>query len=205
MQSKKLLLGLLLLVVLLPAALLLSTTVDRLLHAPMPAWVSTKEARRSVQTYQIPDVVLVDHDGKKVSFRSYLESGKPVLLDFIYGTCATVGPTQSASFVSLQQKLGAHPEQLQLLSISTDPESDTPQTMRGYLKKFHRKPGWDFLTGSRSDIEGLLRAFDAYRPVMIYHDPLMLMLKPSDGKWLRLNGAMSASELMQEYENMVRR
>ena len=203
MPLKKLLLGLLLLIVLLPAALLLSTIVDHIWHGPRPAWVSANEAKRSVEIYCIPDVVLVDHNGKKVRFRSYLQSGKPLLLDFIYGACATVGTAQSASFVSLQNKFAANSDKIQLVSISIDPESDSPQAMNAYLKKYHRKPGWDFLTGTRGDIEILLRVFDAYQPVVSYHNPLMLMLRPSDGKWIRLNGVASASELMQEFARMM--
>jgi protein SCO1/2 len=76
--------------------------------------------------------------------------------------------------------------------------------MNEYLKKYHRQPGWDFLTGTRSDIETLVRAFDGYKSVS-NHNPLMLILNPMNGKWLRLSGIVNSPELMQECSKLIRR
>ena len=204
MALKKLLMGFLALAALIPAGYLLTATVQHLLRSPA-AGEPVTGLRRSVETYRIPDVVLVDQNGKKVRFKSYLESGKPVLLDFIYGGCSTIGPVQSAVFVSLQRKLGADAGKIQLISVSIDPENDSPQVMAQYLKTYHRKAGWDFLTGTPGDIEMLVRAFDGYMPVVVSHSPLLLMLNPLDGKWIRFYGTMGTSQLMQECNKLIRR
>jgi protein SCO1/2 len=204
MESKKLLLGVLLLLALIPAAFLLTSTASHLLRLPLLTGEPVRELRRSQEAYRIPDIGLVDQNGKKVRFKSYLEGGKPVLLDFIYGGCSTIGPAQSASFVTLQQKLGAGATKIRMISVSTDPEHDSPRVMNEYLKKYHRQPGWDFLTGTRSDIETLVRAFDGYKSVS-NHNPLMLILNPMNGKWLRLSGIVNSPELMQECSKLIRR
>jgi len=163
-----------------------------------------KRYQRSVEKYTAPDVVLVNQNGAKVPFKSFLETDKPVMLDFIYGTCTTICPVLSASFVNLQQKLGPDLQKVRLVSISIDPENDTPKVMRDYLKKYRARPGWDFLTGSRADIDQVMRAFAAYIPNKMYHFPLTLIRSPKDGKWIRINGLMSSSELMDEYARVSR-
>jgi protein SCO1/2 len=163
------------------------------------------EARyqRTVETYSIPDVVLVNQDGEKVHFRKFLETDKPVMLDFIYGTCTTICPVLSATFVNFQRKMGPDSAKVRLVSISIDPENDTPKVMKDYLKKYHAKPGWDFLTGSREDIDKVMRAFNSYISNKMFHFPLTLIRSPKDGRWIRINGLMSSSELMSEYQKVI--
>jgi protein SCO1/2 len=155
--------------------------------------------RRSVQTYAIPDVVLVNQDGAKVSLKTLMETDKPVVLDFIYGTCTTICPILSAGYANLQRKLGPDSEAVQLVSVSIDPENDTPRVMKEYLARYRAKTGWDFLTGPRADIDRVMRAFDAYVPDKMSHFQLTLIRVPRDGGWVRLSGLMSSAELMDEY------
>jgi protein SCO1/2 len=156
--------------------------------------------QRTAETYKIPDVVLINQDGNKVQFASLLSSDKPVIVDFIFGTCTTICPVLSAGFVNLQQKLGPNAQKVQLVSISIDPENDTPKVLKEYLKRYRAKPGWDFLTGSRKDIDSVMRAFNAYIPNKMSHFPLTLIRTPGDGTWIRIFGLMSSSEFMGEYQ-----
>ncbi len=163
------------------------------------AGAAEKRYQRSIEKYSVPDVVLVNQDGKKVKFKDFVETGKPVMLNFIYGTCTTICPVLSASFVNLQQKLGPDAQKVRLVSISIDPEHDSPKVMKEYLKQYRAKQGWDFLTGSRADIDRVMYAFSAYIPNKMSHYPLTLIRSPGDGSWVRINGLMSSSELMAEY------
>jgi len=155
--------------------------------------------KRTVEKYTPPDVTLVNQDGKKVKLLSLINSGKPVMLDFIYGTCTTICPVLSAGFTNLQSKLGQDSAKIQLISITIDPEYDTPAVMKDYLKRFRAKPGWDFLTGSREDIDRVMRAFNAYVPNKMSHYPLTLLKVPGSDQWVRIYGLVSTSVLMNEY------
>lgn len=159
--------------------------------------------KRTIEHYAMPDVTLVNQDGKKVRFKSLIESDKPVIVDFIYATCTTICPVLSVSFINLQKKLTDPAQKPRLVSITIDPEHDTPKIMKEYLKRYNAKPGWDFLTGSRSDIDKVMRAFDAYIPDKMSHYPLNLILSPQDGKWVRLFGIMSSREFMNEYMAVI--
>jgi protein SCO1/2 len=165
---------------------------------PTTAGAENKSYKRTAERYQIPDVTLINQEGRPVRLKSLLESGKPVIVDFIYGTCTTICPVLSACFANLQQKLGANSQKVHLVSISIDPENDSPRVMREYLKRYRAKPGWDFLTGSRKDIDAVMRAFDAYIPNKMSHYALTLIHTPQSSSWDRVFGIMSTSEFMEE-------
>jgi protein SCO1/2 len=132
-----------------------------------------------------------------------MQSDQPVVVDFIFGTCTTICPVLSAAYVNLQQKLGPDSQKVKLVSISIDPENDSPKVMKEYLKRYRAKPGWDFLTGSRADIDSVMYAFNAYIPNKMSHYPLTLIRSPSDGKWTRIFGLMSSSEFLGEYKKLA--
>jgi protein SCO1/2 len=159
---------------------------------------SPAEIKRSIETYTVPDVTLVNQNGAKVNLKALLESGEPVILDFIFGTCTTICPVLSAGYANLQTKLPVEAAKVHLVSISIDPENDTPKVMRDYLKRYRAKPGWDFLTGKREDIDQAMRAFNAYIPNKMAHYPLTLIRDRKTGKWIRIFGLMSSSEFMDE-------
>lgn len=154
--------------------------------------------KRTIETYTVPDVVLVNQDGAKVNLRTLLASDKVVVLDFIFGTCTTICPVLSAGYANLQQRLGTRSADIQLVSISIDPENDTPKVMREYLKRYRARPGWTFLTGKREDIDRTMKAFSAYIPNKMSHYPLTLIRTPRAGTWIRVFGLMSTSEFLEE-------
>ena len=157
-----------------------------------------KTYQRTIEKYLLPDVTLINQDGKKVRLKSLLESDKPVIVDFIFGTCTTICPVLSAGYVNLQNRLGADSHKVHLVSISIDPENDTPKVMREYLKRYKAKPGWDFFTGSRKDIDAVMRGFNAYIPNKMSHYALTLIHMPHEDKWIRIYGILSSSEFLAE-------
>ena len=163
------------------------------------------EYKRTVHNYIVPDVTLLNQDGKKVNFKSFVKQGKVVIMDFIFGTCTTICPVLSASFVNFQNKLGPESGKVQLISISIDPEHDSPKVLKDYLKKFRAKPGWDFLTGSRESIERVSNAFDAYTSDKMAHFPLTFVYSPIQDRWFRVDGLVATSELMEEYKKALSR
>ena len=165
-----------------------------------------KEApyKRTIQSYEVPDVTLINQDGAKVQLKDLLLSGKPILVDFVYTTCTTICPILSANFTNFQKELAAKAGTFQLVSISIDPENDNPKAMKAYLQRYYAKPGWDFLTGSRADIDRVLVALDAKTQNKMDHEPLILIKSPSVGNWLRIYGLIGTTELTKEYEGMLK-
>jgi len=167
--------------------------------AASPAMAAPVTYKRTVERYQVPDVILTNQFGKKVRLKTLLESGRPVAVDFIYATCTTICPVLSAGYTNLQRKLGADSAKVQLVSITIDPENDNPKVLKEYLQRYQAKPGWDFLTGSRKDIDRVMHAFDAYFRDKMDHKPLTF-IRGADGSWIRLYGLISSSEFLAEYK-----
>ena len=173
---------------------------------PVPSSADTRpEYTRTLERYVTPDVTLINQDGKRVQFRDLVNCGKPVVVDFIYGTCTTICPVLSAGYTNFQRKYGSESAKVQLISISIDPEHDGPAVMKKYLKNYRAQPGWDFLTGSRKDIDSVMRAFNAYIPNKMSHYPIMFLKAPGDNTWVRIYGLIGTSDFMREYEKVVKK
>ena len=160
---------------------------------------------RSVQYYNMPNVTLLNQDGRKVNFRDLVDSGKPVIIDFIFTTCTTICPVLSVSFTNLRKELGADADKVQLISISIDPEHDRPEQLKKYLARFKAGKGWDFLTGSRTDIDRVLRALDATIIDKMSHEPLYILRAPHSDEWVRIKGLLSKGDLLDELRRIEHR
>ena len=160
--------------------------------------------KRTIEQYNVPDVILINQEGKEVHLKSFLDSEKPVVLDFIYGTCTTICPILSVGYAHFQKELGAKADSVQLVSISIDPDNDTPELMRAHLQRYGARPGWDILTGKRDNIVAVLTEFDAYVTNKMNHFPLTILHAPGSDSWIRLDGLLSASDIMKEYKKLAK-
>ena len=160
--------------------------------------------KRTIEKYTIPDVILITQEGKEVHLKNFLDSEKPVVLDFIYGTCTTICPILSVGYAHFQKELGPEVDSVQLVSISIDPDNDTPEVMRAYLQRYGAQPGWDILTGKRENVIAVLTEFDAYVTNKMNHVPLTILRAPGRDTWIRLDGLLSASDIMKEYKKLAK-
>lgn len=159
--------------------------------------------KKTIEDYKVPDVMLLSQEGQEVQLQSYLSSDKPIILDFIYGTCSTICPILSVSFSHFQRKLGEGKDEVRLVSITIDPDNDTPELMKDHLQKYGALEGWDAFTGKRENIIEVLKEFDSYVSNKMDHFPLTILRGAGDEKWVRLYGLLSASDLMKEYQLLV--
>jgi protein SCO1/2 len=156
------------------------------------------ETVRSVRAYPLPAVSLVREDGKPVVLADELNDGKPVVLSFIYTTCTTVCPLTSQTFAELQRKLGTTRDSVRLVSISIDPEQDTPAKLREYAQRFGAGPEWRHYTGTVAASQTVQRAFDVYRGNKMDHAPVILVRAAPGASWVRLDGFATADQLLAE-------
>jgi protein SCO1/2 len=81
-----------------------------------------------------PELSLDASSGGKLSLASY--RGKVILMGFGFTSCPEVCPTTLATLAQARKKLGAQGEQLQVVYVTVDPERDTADRMRAYLRGF---------------------------------------------------------------------
>lgn len=186
--------------------LLLLPILSSIFFAPLAGWAEPGNAyARSVVRYDVPDVTLTDMDGRPVRLRSALGGSGPIVLDFMYATCSGICPILSALLARAQEELGDQARDIAILSISIDPEADTPERLKLYAQGFDAKPNWRFLTGSLEDVVAVERSFDAYRGNKMRHEPLIFLHPGAGGvEWVRLNGSIGAAELAAEMRRLAR-
>jgi len=153
---------------------------------------------RTMANYRVPDVTLVRADGKNVQLGSELDDGRPVVLSFIYTSCTTVCPVTSMTLAQLQDKLGGSRSLVHMVSISIDPEFDTPARLRDYAARFGAGPAWQHYTGTLAASQKAQRAFDVYRGNKMDHAPVTLVRGVLGAPWVRIEGFATADQLLAE-------
>jgi protein SCO1/2 len=127
--------------------------------------LSVLSSAPSQKASPIPDVPVRTQEGAEVHFYRDLVKGKTVLINFMYAHCRGWCPMQTRNLVKVQRELQHRlGHEVTMISISLDPEEDTPAVLRGYADAAGVKPGWLFLTGKRADIERLRRALGFVDP-----------------------------------------
>jgi protein SCO1/2 len=154
------------------------------------------DVRRTEANYVVPNVTLVRDDGKSVSLTSELDDGRPVVLNFIYTSCTTICPLSSEIFEQFQDDLGSAHESMHLVSISIDPEQDTPARLREYAAQYHAGRDWNHYSGTMASITAVQKAFNVYRGDKMSHTPLTLMRAAPGKPWIRFDGFARADDLM---------
>jgi protein SCO1/2 len=158
---------------------------------------------RATVSYETPAVLLVRADGKSVSLPQELDDGRPVLLNFVFTTCSSICPLTSRTLEEFQHKLGSEAPRVHLMSISIDPEQDTPARLTEYARKFHAGPEWQYYTGTLTASITIQRAFDVYRGEKMSHTPVTLMRAAPGKPWLRIEGFVTPDELVNDYRNLL--
>jgi protein SCO1/2 len=161
-----------------------------------------KRATRTTGSYEIPQVRMVRDDGKTVSLPAELDDGRPVVLNFIFTSCTTICPVMSATLSGLQARLGKG-TQVHLVSISIDPEQDTPARLAEYARRYHAGPAWQHYTGTVEASVAVQRAFDAYRGDKMSHTAVTFLRGAPGRPWVRIDGYPSSEELAREFRELV--
>lgn len=114
-----------------------------------------QDDNRLKQYGPVPDFKLTERSGKDIKLADL--RGKIWIADFIYTTCTDTCPLQTAAMAKLQKEFAAK-TMVQFVSVSVDPERDTPQVLSAYADK-HEADGqrWYFLTGQRDQVIKLIR------------------------------------------------
>jgi protein SCO1/2 len=146
---------------------------------------------------KIPDVTVLDQNGKSLNFYTDLVKGKVVAISFIFTTCTTICPPLTATFRRVQQQLAEQKSSAQLISVSVDPAIDTPERLRDFAAKFKAEPGWAFVTGNTSDINSLLQQLGVAVTNKNDHTPMILIGNDEAGYWTRAYGLSSPTSLVK--------
>jgi len=163
-----------------------------------------------IRDQHLPNVELTTHEGRKVRFYDDLVKGKVVAINFMFATCRKACPAATQNLVEVQDALGDRMgRDVTLLSITLDPERDTPEVLRGYAQAHGAKPGWYFLTGKRDDIELLRRKLGAYEldPILdadkTQHAGIVILGNEPRGRWKAIAALSKPVRIRQAIERTI--
>ncbi len=135
-----------------------------------------------------PDVTLTTQDGKDVKFYDLIKD-RIVAINVIYTNCQYACPIETSRLARMQQLLGDRMgREVFFISISIDPEHDTPAVLKAYAAKFNAGPGWTFLTGKMADIDLLSKKLGLWSdPTQTQdgHEPMLVVGNEASGQWMR--------------------
>jgi protein SCO1/2 len=151
----------------------------------------------------VPDVTLRGTDGRPVPLRALLDSGRPLMLQFVFTTCPTICPLLTGTAARVREDLGKDKAKILAISITIDPEHDTPSVLREYAAIFDADPDWLFLTGRLEDIVAVQRAFGSYLGNKMNHPPYTFLRRSPRDPWVRIDGIVHADLLEAEIRKMI--
>ena len=186
--------------------------VTLLLPLPLKAEAASNDVQtnqspdftRTTENYLIPDVVMTGKGGKKISFLKALDDGRPVILNFIFVSCSSICPMLSHEFAMVQTKLGKNKQKVHLISVSIDPENDTPAKLAEYGKKFKAGPDWDYYTGTLEASIAIQKAFHYFRGDKMNHSSAIFMRAAPGKPWVRLEGFASSDAVINEIQSLTK-
>lgn len=150
------------------------------------------------------DVELVNQDGQKVRFYSDVLKNKVVIINAFFTTCKSVCPPMNRNLEKIQEALGDRlGKDAFLVSISVDPETDTPTRLKEYSRQFHARPGWTFLTGKKENVDWALYKLGQYVEAKDDHTSIFIIGNEPKGLWKKAFGLAKSDELMRIVEDVI--
>jgi len=154
-------------------------------------------------TVEVPDTTLLTQDGDALKLSSEVMGDRIVVVDFIYTTCTTVCPVLSAILSQVQREVGDRlGKDVVLVSITVDPLRDSPARLKDYSARLQARDGWYWLTGSKTDIDDVLRAMGAYTPSFKDHPSMILVGDSSNDTWSRYVGFPGANQILKKIDEL---
>lgn len=150
------------------------------------------------------DVELLNQDGEKVRFYTDVLKGKTVIVNAFFTTCTSVCPPMNRNMEKIQEAFGDRVgRDIFLVSLTVDPEVDTPARLKDYAQKFHAGRGWVFLTGKKENLDWALYKLGQYVEAKDDHKTIFIIGNEPTGLWKKAFGMANVTELMQVVESVV--
>ncbi len=115
-------------------------------------------AMSATRSQYFPSYVVQSHSGEKLRFYEDVVRGKIVVFNMMYSVCTGICPGNTANLLQVQKALGRRlGNDIFMVSMTLQPEFDTPKALQDYVKRFAIQPGWTFLTGQPKEMEVIRR------------------------------------------------
>ena len=126
------------------------------------------------------------------------------MINFIFTTCTGICPPMTANLAKVQSYLSDHVgREVNFITISVDPVTDTPAEMKKYAANFKARPGWYFLTGSKENVDKVLRKLGGYFENKSDHSTKLIIGNEATGEWVKVFAMSKADEIANVIFKMI--
>jgi cytochrome oxidase Cu insertion factor (SCO1/SenC/PrrC family) len=177
----------------------------------MPLFAQDPREKRSgrivltLSSAEIPDLGLVDQNGRKVKFYSDLIKGKVVLVHGFFTQCTAFCPMQARALVKLKDRLGDRlGRDVFIVSVSKDPVTDTPEKLSQWGKEYGVREGWTLLTGEETVVRKVLRDVVTEDIGTDLHETLVVIGNDRTGVWTTTDGLQRTDRIIKVIDDVSR-
>jgi cytochrome oxidase Cu insertion factor (SCO1/SenC/PrrC family) len=150
------------------------------------------------------DLPVVTQDGKELRFFSDVLKDRVVLVSLFYTNCTGMCPINNAKLAEVQGLLGdSLGRNIFLVSVTLDPENDTPEALKDYASKFEAKKGWLFLTGEKNNLKKITYRLGQTSPQIETHNPLFMLGNVGAAHWSKLRPNVPAEAIAMRLRLMA--
>ncbi len=170
--------------------------------AALPLAASAQPAAAAEKYFR--GLKLVDQDGRTVDLYDDLMKDRVVVINSFFTACQGSCPLLAALFSHLQARFGTSGEKgLRLISITADPEHDTPEKLKAYAAKVGAKDGWTLLTGSREQVDAALSRLGQYAARPDAHSNVIVAGNLRTGLWKKALGLAKREEVANVVQSVI--
>lgn len=153
-------------------------------------------ARAAKARKYFTDLPVVTQDNETLRFYSDVLENQVVLVSLFYTNCTGMCPLTNAKLADVQRILGDQlGKGVRFVSITLDPETDTPEVLKDYAAKFEAREGWLFLTGETQNIKTITFRLGQTDPNIAAHNPFFMLGNVNRAHWTKLPPNMPASSI----------
>ena len=150
------------------------------------------------------DVMLVNQSGEKLRFYTDLIKGRVIIINVFFSSCHGSCPVMMGTFQKIQDWLGDRlGKDVYLISMSVDPQMDTPEKLKEYAAQLKARPGWHFVTGEKKNLEMALRKIGQYVQVREDHSNIFIIGNETTGLWKKAFGLAKIEDIITVVESVL--
>ncbi len=167
---------------------LLTVPLVSLAEATPQATQTDEAAEEEKARKYFTDLEVLDQNGKRLRFYSDVLKGRVVLINFMFTNCPDACPMATHKLMQVRNMMvPAIKDDVWFISISVDPERDTPEAMKAFAEKQGvDESRWLFLTGAKQNLEFIVKRLGQYTQQVEAHSTLMLAGNDRTRHWTRV-------------------
>lgn len=166
--------------------------------------VTAQDTKENAAESYFTNVELVDQNGKSHRLYQDLIKDKVVVINSFFSTSTGPDLPTNRNLEIIQDKLSGYlGKQLLIISITVDPETDTPELLHRYAERFHSVNGRLFLTGTKTNVDFALRKLGLYAEVKEDHSNILIVGNGATGLWKKALGLAKAEDLVEIVRSVI--